>query len=234
MPQHWGFWGTLAWGAVVAASFVALQIVTLLALAELPDHGSAQEVTRLAEDGTLFAAATFVTTAVCCPLILGIIKLKKNSRIREYLAWRAVAPGTALRWFGALAIVLAASDLLTVSLGRPIVPESMSALYASANPKWMFWVALVVGAPLFEELFFRGFLFKGLEASFLDAAGTIVITAGAWAVIHLQYDSYGIATVFVLGLLLGAARAYGGTLLLPLGMHSVANLVAGIETALFA
>ena len=231
MPQHWGLRGTLAWGAVVAASFVALQVVTLLALAQQPHFGSEAEVTRLAEDGTLFSAATFVTTALCCPLILGIIKLKKNSRIREYLALHVVAPTTALRWFGALAIVIVASDLLTLSLGRPIVPDSMAAMYATANPKWMFWVALVIGAPLFEELFFRGFLFKGLEASFLGAIGTIVLTSLAWAVIHLQYDLYGITTVFILGLLLGAARAHEGTLLLPLGMHSVANLIAGIETA---
>jgi membrane protease YdiL (CAAX protease family) len=234
VPQHWGFWGTLAWGGVVAASFVALQIATLLTLAQLPDFGAEREFTRLAEDGTLFCAATFVTTAVCCPLILGIIRLKKGSRIREYLALQGVAPAIALRWFGALAIVLMASDLLTLSLGRPIVPDSMSALYASANPKWMFWIALVIAAPLFEELFFRGFLFRGLQSSFVGSTGTIVVTSLVWASIHLQYDAYGIATVFVLGLLLGAARAYAGTLLLPLGMHSVANLVAGIETALAA
>jgi len=231
VPQHWGFWGTLAWGAVVAANFVALQVVTLLALAQLPDFGSEAEVTRLAEDGTLFSAATVVTTALCCPLILGIIKLKRNSQIREYLALHVIAPATALRWFGALAIVIVASDMLTLSLGRPIVPDSMAVMYATANPKWMFWVALVAGAPLFEELFFRGFLFKGLEASFLGPIGTIVLTSLAWAIIHLQYDLYGISTVFVLGLLLGAARAHGRTLLLPLGMHSVANLVAGLETA---
>jgi CAAX protease family protein len=231
VPQHWGLWGTLAWGGVVAASFVALQVATLLTLAELPDFGSEDAVTRLAEDGTLFSAATFVTTAVCCPLILGIIKLKKDSRIGEYLALQAVAPASALRWFGALAIVLVASDLLTLSLARPIVPDTMSALYASANSKWMFWIALVIAAPLFEELFFRGFLYRGLQESFLGTIGTIATTAAAWAIIHLQYDAYGIATIFVLGLLLGAARAKGGTLVLPLGMHAVANLVAGIETA---
>ena len=104
-------------------------------------------------------------------------------------------------------------------------------MYETANPAWLFWGALIVAAPLFEELFFRGFLFKGLETSFLGTAGTIIVTSGIWAAIHLQYDAYGIATVFILGLLLGVARAQEGTLLLPLGMHSAANLVAAIETA---
>jgi membrane protease YdiL (CAAX protease family) len=57
------------------------------------------------------------------------------------------------------------------------------------------------------------------------------VTSGIWAAIHLQYDAYGIVTVFILGLLLGVARAQGGTLLLPLAMHSAANLAAAVETA---
>jgi uncharacterized protein len=236
VPAHWGFWGTVAWGGVVSATFVSLQIVTILVLGRLPQRGASEsELARFLEstlaDGTLFSVATFVTAAVCCPLVLAIIKLKKNSRVRDYLALHVVPARTALRWFGALGVALVASDLLTLALGRPIVPASMSALYATANPVWLFWGALIVAAPLFEELFFRGFLFKGLETSFLGTAGTIVVTALIWAVIHLQYDAYGIATVFVLGLVLGTARAYAGTLLLPLGMHSAANFVAALETA---
>jgi uncharacterized protein len=236
VPQNWGFWGTVLWGAVVSAIFVSLQIVTILVLGRLPQRGAsegelARFLERTLEDGTLFSVATFVTAAVCCPLVLAIIKLKKNSQVRDYLALHVVPTRTALRWFGALAVALVASDLLTLALGRPIVPSSMSALYATAKPVWLFWGALIVAAPLFEELFFRGFLFKGLESSFLGTAGTIVVTALIWAVIHLQYDAYGIGTVFVLGLLLGTARAYAGTLLLPLGMHSAANFVAALETA---
>jgi len=239
VPPHWGLLGTVAWGIVVGAVFVLLQVGTVVALAQLPAHGaSADDVARFFEsasgDGTLFSLATFATTAVCVPLVLGIVKLKRGARIREYLALEPIAARSALRWFGALALALLASDLLTVALGRLIVPPVMAALYATANPVWLFWVALVVAAPLFEEVFFRGFLFKGLGSSVLGTAGTILVTAAVWALIHLQYDAYGIATVFVIGLLLGAARAWGGTLLLPLGMHSVANLAAAFETALLA
>jgi membrane protease YdiL (CAAX protease family) len=236
VPQHWRLCGTVLWGAVVGATFVSLQVVTILVLGRLPQKGASEgELARFfestVEDGTLFSVATFVTAAVCCPLVLAIIKLKKHSQVRDYLALHVVPARTALRWFGALAIALAASDLLRFALGRPLVPSSMSAMYATANPAWLFWGALIVAAPLFEELFFRGFLFKGLETSFLGTAGTIIVTSGIWAAIHLQYDAYGIVTVFILGLLLGVARAQGGTLLLPLAMHSAANLAAAVETA---
>ena len=92
-------------------------------------------------------------------------------------------------------------------------------------------VALLVAAPLFEETFFRGFLFRGFASSFLGVIGTVLVTAGLWALLHVQYDAYGIALVFALGLLLGIARARTGSLWVPIAMHSAANLVATIETA---
>ena len=237
VSPHWGPWATIAWGLAVGAAFFALQIGTVVALARLPARGAGEEeVARFFEtastDGTLFSIATFVTTVVCCPLIAGIVKLKKGSQLADYLALQPVDRRTALRWLGALAVLLLLSDLLTLALGKPIVPDVMKTLYETAQPLWLFWAALVVAAPIFEEVFFRGFLFKGLQASWLGTVGTVVVTAAIWAVIHLQYDAYGIATVFVMGLVLGAARSSSGSLLLPIGMHSAANFVASIETAL--
>jgi membrane protease YdiL (CAAX protease family) len=123
------------------------------------------------------------------------------------------------------------TDVTTSLLGRPIVPSFMSAMYATADPVWMIWVAMLIAAPLFEEMFFRGFLFEGFQSSLLGTVGTVIVTAGLWAVIHVQYDAYGIVTIFCLGLLFGAARAYTGSLLVPLGLHSAANLVATIQAA---
>ena len=68
---------------------------------ELPFRGVAQELAKFfestMEDGTLFSIATFVTAAVCCPLVLAIIKLKKHSQVRDYLALHTVTRQTALR-----------------------------------------------------------------------------------------------------------------------------------------
>ena len=98
----------MLWGAVVGATFVSLQVVTILVLGRLPQKGASEgELARFfestVEDGTLFSVATFVTAAVCCPLVLAIIKLKKHSQVRDYLALHVVPARTALRWFGALA-----------------------------------------------------------------------------------------------------------------------------------
>ena len=235
-PQHWKFWGTVLWGAVIFAAFLALQTITVLAIIDFQKRQlSAAEIEQLfrsaGENGTLLAIATFVTTIICCGLIVGIIKLKKGSVLAEYLCVKSVSLGTMLKWTALLGGLIALSDLITNALGRPIVPEFMSTVYATARPVWIIWLALVVAAPLFEETFFRGFVFKGFESGFMGPIGAVLATTGLWAAIHIQYDAYGIATVFCLGLLLGTARAMTGSLLVPLGLHATANLVATIETA---
>ena len=49
-----------------------------------------------------------------------------------------------------------------------------------------------------------------LLASGLGVPGTILLAAGLWAAIHLQYDWFGIAQVFCLGLLFGWVRWRSG------------------------
>jgi hypothetical protein len=93
--------------------------------------------------------------------------------------------------------------------------------------------AIVVVAPIFEEIFFRGFLFQGIRYSRLGPIGAIGITSFFWAIIHLQYGIYGIATVFALGLLFGIARLKTDSIHLLMVMHSLVGIVATMETALY-
>ena len=92
--------------------------------------------------------------------------------------------------------------------------------------------AIVVAAPVFEELAFRGFLLEGLRRGPLGDAGAVIVTSFAWAAVHLQYDVYEIGTIVVFGLILGAARLAGGSLWVPITMHVLVNLVASVETAI--
>ena len=73
---------------------------------------------------------------------------------------------------------------------------------------------------------------EGFRSSFLGPIGAVVLTPAAWAAIHLQYDAYGISTIFVMGCLLGTARIQTGSVLLPIGMHVLVNLIATTEAAL--
>jgi hypothetical protein len=92
---------------------------------------------------------------------------------------------------------------------------------------------LLVAAPLFEELFFRGFLITGLSASALRWYGAVIISSAMWAVIHVQYDLYGMGTVLVLGFILGTARIKSGSVILTMLLHSFTTLVATGEVVIY-
>lgn len=233
---HWRFWGTILWGLLILGVFLGLQAaivfwVLVSGQGPLTESEFMSRYVSAAQSGYVFSLATILTALICCLLIAGVIKLKKHSLLGDYLALRAVPRTVMLRWLALLAGLIVIADVVTVLIGRPIVPEFMSEVYATAQPVWMLWVALLVAAPLFEETFFRGFLFRGLASSFLGATGTVLVTAGLWALLHAQYDAFGISLVFGLGLLLGIARVRTGSLWVPLTLHSAANLVATIETA---
>ena len=131
----------------------------------------------------------------------------------------------------AFALVLA-SDALTTILGRPLVPDVMVQTYRTAGILPVYWLALVVAAPLFEEVLFRGFLLEGLRHSRLGPVGAVVLTSLAWVAVHQQYGPYELATIFVVGLVLGTARVTSGSLYPSLLIHAGFNLVATIQTAL--
>ena len=76
-------------------------------------------------------------------------------------------------------------------------------VYQTATSKTLLWIALVVAAPVSEEIFFRGFLFYGIQNTRLGSKGAIILSSLIWAPLHMQYDSYNLAAIMVLGLLLG-------------------------------
>jgi len=121
-------------------------------------------------------------------------------------------------------------NTITFLLGRDIVPPVMSELYRTSTHLTLLWFALVVAAPITEEFFFRGFMFKGLQHSKLGNIGAIVFTSFVWSIVHLQYNAYEVGSIFLIGLLLGWARVKTGSVLLTIAMHMMVNLIATLET----
>ena len=235
----WGFWPTIGWSVVVFLVFVGISVAILFAIggaysANNPNADIEEFVEAAAANGFVAFLGVSLAAPLCTGLVLLLIKLKATLSVEEYLCLVPVGGRTALIWFAFLALVLIGSDLLTYSLDRPIVPEVMVELYRTSHFVALPWFAVVIAGPIFEEVFFRGFMFRGIEASALGNGGAILITAFTWAAMHIQYDAYGLATVFVLGLLLGLARAVTGSLYLTTAMHMVTNAIATIEITLFA
>lgn len=234
---RWGAWATAAWSLAVLLAFASIQTVVFgvyLAAATADGRESMleQEALRLRGDGDVIAVATLFTALFCLPIIVGIIRLKRGSRLADYLPATVPPRPVLLRWLLFTAVFLLASDAISLITGNPVVPEFMKQAYASTGFKPLLWAALVFAAPLFEEILFRGFMLSGFTRSQLGMSGAVLLSSAAWAVIHFQYGWYGTVTIFGFGLLLGTARIKTGTLVTPLMIHAVANAVATLETLL--
>ncbi len=233
----WGPWGTIGLSALILFVFVLVQVfvvVGFLALGVLyePNFQIDAFLDGIEFNGLVLSAATAATSVLTTALVLGLIRLRKGATVRDYLGLHPVDAGTLFVWLAAALVFVAASDGLSILLERPVVPEFMVRVYETAVVLPLFWAVIVLLGPIFEEVFFRGFLFAGLARSRLGGAGTVLVTALAWAAIHVQYDFYGIATVFAVGLLLGWARLRTGSLALTIALHAAFNLVAMLELVL--
>ena len=113
------------------------------------------------------------------------------------------------------------------------MPEFMSEAYSSVHPVLLF-LALVFAAPMFEEVFCRGFVIGALESGGVSPFSAAVVSSLAWSALHVQYDLYNIVTVFLMGMLLAAARAKTGSLVPCLVMHGLANVIAFTEASIAA
>jgi membrane protease YdiL (CAAX protease family) len=236
--KPWGFWATLGFSAIIFALFSSLQILVATAFVSLakvqhPELDLEVYANSLSTNGLCLAIMEIVSGLICIPLTLLFTKLRKNISIKNYIGFREPLKKEWGKWLLILGAFLFLSDAVTFSLHRPIVPPFMVEAYKTASflPALLF--AIIIVAPIFEEIFFRGFFFQGIRYSRLGPMGAIGITSFFWAIIHLQYDTYGIATVFILGLLLGIARIKTDSIHLLMVMHSLTSLVATIETVLY-
>jgi uncharacterized protein len=234
---RWGLTGTIIWSVVIALVFVITQIFAIgiyigLFYGKVAANDLAGLVSTLKNNGYVVSLCSITTFVICGGLIAGIIKLKKGTRIKDYLGLHSVNAKTLFFWILISLLYIASSDTLTFALGRPIVPDYVVAVYSSIKNVWVLWLALLVTGPIFEEVFFRGFLFSGLSSSFIRPLGAIILSSIAWASIHMQYDLFVIALIFGQGLIFGAARFASGSILLTIALHSLTNLVATVETVL--
>lgn len=87
-------------------------------------------------------------------------------------------------------------------------------------------LAVGILGPVAEELLFRGLFYRLLVPTRLGVAGTIVVLAIVWSVLHYTYSPVVIGILLVDGLLLGTARYTTASMYVPIAMHIVWNLYA--------
>ena len=105
--------------------------------------------------------------------------------------------------------------------------------YSKAVPVWMISIVFIIGAPIAEELLFRGYLYSQLINTKLGTYGTIIFTSLLWTGLHAQYDFDILISIFFLGLVLGYVRYKHDSVYLAIVIHAIHNIQATIYILFF-
>ena len=187
----------------------------------------------LESNGLFLVIVVFVVAPLVISLSVLFAKIRKNITVKEYFLLNKPSCRQFLKWSLILLLFTACSEALTSALGRPIVSEFMVSAYKTAYFTPLLWLAFIVFSPLYEEIFFRGFLFKGIEQSRIGPIGAVIITSLAWSALHIQYDFLIIVNIFTGGLLLGWARLKTNSIFVPIVMHALQNLLATVAVIIY-
>ncbi len=229
--QVWGFWTTIGLGLATGVIFVLVQTLTVIIfavvnMANSPDLDVSQLIDQLLENGDLLSTTTIASAVLCVGFILLMVKARRGESIAGYLALKSISKKAVILMFAVTIGFLIVSYVIGLFLPETTETGYMTSAYDNAALKPLFWIAVVIFAPVFEEVFMRGFLFIGFRQSRIGPVGAIILTTLLWAPLHLQYDIFQIAIIFILGIILGIVRHKTDSLLSPLIIHSFNNLVA--------
>ena len=216
-PPRWGLWDVLI--TIILTAVIGLGAGVLLLVTHAP---TSVEV-------TLGTAAPWIALAGW-PLLV--------------TAWRGNGPridlGLRLSWSdtgwgilgGFAALLLAGVAALITRMFVPEVTsnaaEAADALQAQAGRMWtvVFAAMVMVGAPIVEELFFRGLFFAALRKRGVGTVLTVLLTAVVFAGFHFEPVRF-----FVLlpsGIVLGIVRARTGSTGSAMVAHGFINAPGAI------
>ena len=219
-------------GVMIAVQTAFALVYAVNTMGNIPSAELGKRVEALATNGDVMAVSTILSSTVCLLLMIAMVKMKRGAELATYFPLEMPPARRMLPWLALAIGMMIAYDAIAIALGKPIVPEFSRQVWATSSDRMTLVAVIVVAAPVFEELLFRGFLMRGLLDTRLGERGAVLVTALLWAFVHLQYDWYGIAYIVLIGLLFGYARLRTGSLAVPILLHMLVNAVSTLETAL--
>ncbi len=135
-----------------------------------------------------------------------------------------------IRWPGVRQTLLWTGVFLLLGFGIEVLSRFSPAFRTDFMEKMIgstsniLWLVLGVGimAPLFEEFLLRGLLFGSLR-HLVDEHAAVAMTAGVFALMHLQYEWTVMLLIVPIGVVLGYARSRSGSIWVPVFLHILNN-----------
>ncbi|MEZ5844893.1 MAG: type II CAAX endopeptidase family protein [Hyphomicrobiaceae bacterium] len=124
-----------------------------------------------------------------------------------------------------MAVVLGLYTILTVQWFPELVERDLGQFrpVLASELALPAFVALAVGAPLSEELLFRGFLMGVLRRSWLGYSGAGLVATLGWTGLHWGYSAVGLIEVFIAGMIFSWALWRTGSIIAPIACHALYN-----------
>ena len=230
--------------------FLALQLLGIYLFAPVVFNDfpltTAQRFGMGSFDGTVTSYAMMFTLVALLVIIYAIVRWRIHSvssasvmpadfknagasyKVANYLGFKPFALNVAIGFVGLWLLFVICTETLTYILEKN--PTAfVDDLYDSANPKWLLIVTMVIVAPIYEEVMFRGILWSAVREQFAGSKGAwvaTITTSVLFSIIHLQYEFYEMSVIFILALLLGYARSRSGSLYVPILLHIINNGLA--------
>ncbi len=221
-----------AWFALALAFIVALLMGPVTSY--LVPHGEGHEEMKLNFTAGLFITQIVFQAGIVGIIVAWIVAVRKFSLV-ERLGLRArgwlLTPALALLW-----LIVAYFALVPVSFGSQVLLESITGMELKAQglvesapditdpaTRVLMLITLCLGAPLMEELLFRGVLYS-VAARWLHPWYACVATSVLFGVIHGNLLS--LIPLTLLGIFLAEAYRRTRTLAVPVLMHALFNLIS--------
>jgi len=227
-----GLWATLAWSAAAIAGLFSYAIVGTL-------------MTWLGHP--LATPVWFDVVPIGHMVMLAVVIVAVRTSglpIRDYLAlkplsrralWGAIGSGVAV--FVGMMLLYQLTALIQQALGG--APIDMTGIVTAAGENtWMFliaiWIAMLVAAPITEEIMHRGFMYRGLAESRLGVAGAVVLTSIVFGAGHAPgFGWQRVAVTALCGAVWAILRWRTGSTVAGIVSHATTNAIgAAMLTAM--
>ncbi len=232
-PRVWKFWGTALWGLVIfLAMFLGQLAVVIYTVLLQGGPLSVTGITQVVANGLTISLSVIAGLPMVL-LVLWIAIRPTRIPFADYLGLQGTSWKNVIIGVIALGVLVGVWDAVSRAVGREVTPGFMGDVLKSAQADgalWLLVLAFAGAAPLWEELFARGWLYRGWSGSFLGPYGAIVLSSLVWTLMHLQYDWFFLCEVLSIGLLFGFLRYFTGSTWLTILLHGLNNLAATIQT----
>ena len=219
---------TVAFIIIQGAAFHSGIIKLAPQLSDIPfsltwfEDPAVQEQLKLHQyNGDITATTALWSGGICLALILVTVGFWKRKQLVEFMGLRSPAPLLVLKWFGLFALLMLAIEGLA-QLSSVFQTDFMQHVVSSTTNLPLLFIGVAVVGPLFEEFLLRGLLFGSLR-HIVDEHATVALTAGVFALMHLQYSLPIMMLILPMGIVLGYARARSGSIWVPVMLHMMNN-----------